>query len=98
MAIELVAEPRSELGKQQCKQLREAGRLPGNIYGGDFETPKPISFAMHETDLLLKANGRDADYAVVLEGTTYPVVLKEAKTEPIYKKFLHLDFMVRSDG
>ena len=96
MAIELKAEPRAELGKELCKKLRANDVLPGNIYGGQLKHPRAISFPLHETELLLQANGKNADYVVVLEGKSYHVRIQEAKTEPIYKHFLHLDLVVKS--
>ena len=98
MAIELKAEPRTELGKELCKKLRANGVLPGNVYGGPLKEPRAVSFPLGETEKLLKTNGRDADYVVVLEGESYPVRIQEAKTEPIYKGFLHLDLVVKTDG
>ena len=98
MAIELRAEPRAERGKELCKKLRANDVLPGNIYGGPLKEPRAISFPLHETEILLRDNGRDAEYVVLLEGESYPVRIQEAKTEPIYKNFLHLDLVVKSDG
>lgn len=98
MAIDLVAEPRAELGKEKMKKLRAANRLPANIYGAQLESPRAVTLDLHKTELLLKAHGKNADYAVVLEGKTYPVKIQEVKSEPIYKHLLHLDLLVRADG
>jgi large subunit ribosomal protein L25 len=98
MAIELVAEPRMELGKEKCRKLRVENRLPANIYGGPLEEARAISLDLHETEKAIKANGKDADYAVVLEGTTYPVQIQDVELEPLYKGFLHIDFLVRDNG
>jgi len=98
MVIELIAEERMELGKEKCKKLREQNKLPGNIYGGNLAEPRAISFDLHETEKLIKANGKAADYAVKLGGETFAVRIQDVEVEPLYKGFLHLDLVVKNDG
>lgn len=98
MAIELVAEPRTELGKEKMSKLRAVNRLPANIYGGLLKEPRAITLDLHQTELLLKEHGKKADYAIVLEGQTYPVQIQEINAEPIYKSLQHIDFLVRGNG
>jgi large subunit ribosomal protein L25 len=98
MAIEMSALPRTELGKQQMKKLRADNRLPANIYGGEIKEPRAITLDLHETELALRQHGKKGDFAVVLEGKTYPVQIQEVEKEPIYKHLLHIDFVVRSNG
>lgn len=98
MAIELAAERRTELGKEECKKLRAANKLPANIYGGSLKESRAISLDLHETEKTIKANGKGADYAVVLEGQTYTVRIQEIRYEPIHKGFQHLDFVVSANG
>jgi len=98
MAIELVAEPRAELGKEQCHQLRAQNRLPANIYGGPLTEARAISLDLHQTELAVKQHGKSAEYTLVLEGQSYPVRIEEIRYEPVYKGFLHLDLVVRADG
>jgi large subunit ribosomal protein L25 len=98
MAFELVAEARSEFGKENMKKLRSANRLPGNIYGGSLSEPRAITFDLHETELLIKKNGKSAEYTVTFEGQSYPVRIQEVRYEPIQKRFQHLDLVVKSNG
>lgn len=98
MAIELSALARTELGKEQMKKLRAVNRLPANIYGGELKESRAITLDLHETELMLKAHGKKGDFAVVLDGTTYPVQIQQVEKEPIYKHLLHIDFVVRSNG
>jgi large subunit ribosomal protein L25 len=98
MAIELSALPRTELGKQEMKKLRAENRLPANIYGGELTAPRAITLDLHETELMLREHGKKGDFAVVLEGRTYPVQIQEVEKEPLYKHLLHIDFVVRSNG
>jgi ribosomal protein L25 (general stress protein Ctc) len=97
MAITLTAEPRTELGKEKCAKLRAAGRLPANVYGGPFGTsPRTLTLDLHSTELAVKRNGKSAEYELAFEGGTYAVKIQEVRYEPIYKKFEHLDLLVRS--
>jgi ribosomal protein L25 (general stress protein Ctc) len=97
MAITLTAEPRTELGKEKCAKLRRAGRLPANVYGGPFGTsPRTLTLDLHSTELTIKRNGKSADYELTFEGSTYPIKIQEVRYEPVYKKFEHLDLLVRS--
>ncbi|HES58611.1 MAG TPA: hypothetical protein ENO21_04180 [Firmicutes bacterium] len=98
MAIELVAEPRAELGKEQAKKLRADNRLPGNVYGPGLPESRAISFNLHETEKTIKDHGRDAEYELVLEGQKYPVRIQDIELEPIYKDFLHIDLLVKGNG
>jgi ribosomal protein L25 (general stress protein Ctc) len=94
MSIELVAEPRTELGKEKCKKLRAANKLPGNIYGGPLDEPRSIQLDLHATEKIITDNGPKAEYVVVLEGERYPVRIEEVRFEPVYRRFQHVDFVV----
>ena len=97
MAITLTAEPRSELGKEKCKKLRAAGRLPANVYGGPFGTsPRALTLDLHSTELAVKRNGKSAQYELAFEGDVHQVRIQQVGYEPVYKRFEHLDLFVRS--
>ena len=97
MPIELSAERRTQFGKEKCKHLRTENKLPGNVYGGSLKEPQAIQLDLLAAEKLILANGKHGDYALVLEGTTYPVKIQEIRYEPVYKRFQHIDFVVRSD-
>lgn len=98
MAIELAAEPRAEFGKEKCLKLRAVNKLPANIYGGPLPEARAICLDLHSTELTVKHNGKSAEYAVLLEGTSYPVRLQEIHYDPLTKRFKHLDFVVKANG
>jgi len=98
MAIELAAEPRTELGKERCRKMRADNRLPANIYGGPLKSPQAISLDLHETEKLVKSHGKSADYAVVLEGTAYNVRIQEIHFDPVRRDFQHIDFVVQNNA
>lgn len=97
MPVELSAELRTEFGKEKCKKLREQKILPGNVYGGPLKEPKAIQFNMLETEKLVTANGKHGDYVLLVGGETYPVRIQEVRYEPIYKRFQHLDLVVKDN-
>src|SRR5438046_523663 len=87
MAITLTAEPRSELGKEKCKKLRAAGRLPANVYGGPFGTsPRALTLDLHSTELAVKRNGKSAQYELAFEGAVHAVRIQQVGYEPVYKR------------
>lgn len=98
MVIELKAEQRTDFGKEKCAKLRAANKLPGNIYGGPLAEPQAINLDLHETEKVIKANGKSAQYAVVLDDNTYAVRIQEIRYEPLHKRFQHVDFVVEGDG
>jgi large subunit ribosomal protein L25 len=98
MAIELVAEPRAELGKEKMKKLRNVNRLPANMYGKGLDTARTITLDLHKTEMTFKSHSIKEDYIIVLEGKSYPVKIQEVRAEPIYKHLLHIDFLVRADA
>lgn len=99
MALTLTAEPRTEFGKEKCAKLRRANKLPANVYGGPFGTsPRALSLNLHDTELLVKRNGKSAEYELAFEGQVYPVKIQEVGYEPVYKNFKHLDLLVKGQG
>ncbi|MCB1220972.1 MAG: hypothetical protein H7A35_08145 [Planctomycetales bacterium] len=96
MAIELTAEKRTEFGKERCKKLRARNILPGNLYGGDFKEPVAIQLELNHNELVIKRNGKRAEYVLNFEGKTIPVRIEEIRYEPVMKAFKHLDFVVKS--
>jgi len=93
MAIELAAQRRTEIGKA-ARAARKSGRLLANIYGLGFDAPVAISLDQHTAERTLRENGKRAEYAVVLDGTTYPVRLQEVQINALRKLILHVDFVV----
>jgi large subunit ribosomal protein L25 len=93
MAIELTAQRRSATGKS-VKQLRAAGRLPGNVYGGSLTEALAVELDTKEAEKVIRANGKKAEYSLNVDGTTYPVRLQEVQFEPLRKAFIHVDFVV----
>jgi len=78
------------VGKVSTKALRNAGKVPCVLYGGD----KPLHFSANEIafkDLVYTPNA----HTVVIEledGKKFAAVLQDIQFHPVTDKILHIDF------
>tara|TARA_R110001583_G_scaffold35585_3_gene118272 strand:- start:87998 stop:88615 length:618 start_codon:yes stop_codon:yes gene_type:complete len=88
-SITISGSQRESVGKVATKALRNAGKVPCVIYGGD----KPLHFSADETSfkkLVYTANVYTA--IIELEGTKYHAILQDIQFHPVSDKILHVDF------
>ena len=89
--FEVVAEPRSALGKGASRRLRRAGRVPGVIYGAGKE---PVSLSM-EASRIGKQMENEAFFshilAVKVDGEEAQAVVKDLQRDPATSQVLHVD-------
>ncbi len=101
MAVELVAEVRTEKGKRPVRRLRKSGYIPAILYGPETGS-KPVKirksalekFIHHVTettpiDLVVKENG---------EEKRYRVFLKMVQRDKVTDEIVHVDFYVPAKG
>ena len=81
--------PRSELGSRANKRLRDAGFLPGVIYGHK-EAVVPITLPRKETVNHLKHGAHVFDLAI--DGKSEKVLVKEVQYDFLGSEVLHVDF------
>jgi large subunit ribosomal protein L25 len=90
--FEVIAEPRSDMGKGASRRLRRSGLLPAVVYGAHRE-PAMISLKHHE---LVHALENEAFYSNLLtlkvDGKAETVVLKDLQRHPAKPFILHVDF------
>jgi large subunit ribosomal protein L25 len=89
--FELVAEPRSDVGKGASRRLRRDGQVPGVLYGAGKD---PLMFKMSHNDLLLQLEQEAFSSHVLtlkLDGAAESVVLKDLQRHPYKAQILHLD-------
>lgn len=98
MSVQLTAEPRSGLGKQNNKSLRKSGRLPAVVYGNGLSESLPVSLDQKSAEQLIKTNGKSATYELSVGGKVYQTRLKEVQFEPLRKGLVHVDFFVPGAG
>jgi large subunit ribosomal protein L25 len=88
-SIEISVENRSELGSRANKRLRDAGLVPGVIYGHK-EAVVPIKLAVKELTRHLDHGAHVFD--ISLAGKTEKVLVKDVQYCHLGKDVLHIDF------
>jgi len=88
-SITITGSQRESVGKVSTKALRNAGKVPCVLYGGD----KPLHFSADEKSfkkLVYTANVYTA--TIEVEGTKYHAILQDIQFHPVSDKILHIDF------
>jgi large subunit ribosomal protein L25 len=89
-SITIKGSQRESVGKVSTKALRNAGKVPCVIYGGE----KPIHFSADELSFKKLVYTPNA-YTAVIElegGETVKAVLQDIQFHPVTDKILHIDF------
>jgi len=88
-SITITGSKRESVGKVNSKALRNAGKVPCVLYGGD----KPLHFSADETSFKqLVYTGNVYTATIELEGTSYHAILQDIQFHPVSDKILHIDF------
>lgn len=88
--INLAVEPRTEVGKS-LNQLRNAGLLPGVVYGHNFPS-QSISVPLKAFAQTYQAAGESSLVYLNLGGETVPVLINDVARDPVSDVFIHADF------
>jgi len=88
-SITINGSQRESVGKKATKALRNAGKVPCVLYGGD----KPVHFSAEEKAFKPLVFTPDVFTATIeLDGTKYSAVLQDIQFHPVTDKILHVDF------
>jgi len=89
-SITIKGSQRESVGKVSTKALRNAGKIPCVLYGGD----KPVHFSADELAFRHLVYTPNAHTAVIeLEnGQTFEAVMQDIQFHPVSDKILHIDF------
>lgn len=88
-SITIKGSQRESVGKVSTKALRNAGKVPCVLYGGD----KPVHFSAEEKafkNLVYTPNVYTA--TIELDGQTFSAILQDIQFHPVTDKILHVDF------
>ena len=88
-SITIKGSQRESVGKVATKALRNAGKVPCVLYGGD----KPLHFSADEIsfkNLVYTANVYTA--TIELDGAKYHAILQDIQFHPVSDRILHVDF------
>ena len=92
------AESRKELGRGHSRRVRQAGRVPAILYGGDAE---PVGLTL-DHNKVLKALENDATYSHILtlrfDGKEETAILKDLQRHPSRPIIMHMDFQRVSES
>ncbi|AZJ33081.1 MULTISPECIES: 50S ribosomal protein L25/general stress protein Ctc [Tenacibaculum] len=88
-SITIKGSQRESVGKKATKALRNAGKVPCVLYGGD----KPVHFSAEEKSFKPLVYTPDVFTATIeLDGVTYSAVLQDIQFHPVNDSILHVDF------
>ncbi|MFM2007360.1 MAG: ribosomal rRNA E-loop binding protein Ctc/L25/TL5, partial [Pseudomonadota bacterium] len=92
------AESRKELGRGHSRRVRQVGRVPAILYGGDAE---PVGLTL-DHNKVLKALENDATYSHILtlrfDGKEETAILKDLQRHPSRPIIMHMDFQRVSES
>ncbi|MEW6048950.1 MAG: 50S ribosomal protein L25 [Bacillota bacterium] len=94
--LQIAVKPRGGTGKGVVRKLRQAGWIPGSLYGPSVNVA--VQVQQKELERLLKSDGaRTALVRLVVQngepsGQEYQVLLKEVQRDPVLGQVLHVDF------
>jgi len=88
-SITIKGSERESVGKVATKALRNAGKVPCVLYGGD----KPLHFSANELAFKNLVYTPNAHTAVIeLEKESYSAVMQDIQFHPVTDRILHVDF------
>ena len=83
---------RVKTNSRSSKRLREAGFLPGNVYGNGVVSI-PVMVKKEELRKNLSEYGRNAIFKLALDdGEVFNIIVKEVQYAPVGRKPLHVNF------
>ena len=95
-SITINGSKREHVGKVATKALRNAGKVPCVIYGGE----SPVHFSAEELAFSKLVYTADAHTVVVVleDGTKIDAVMQDIQFHPVSDKILHIDFFQLHPG
>ena len=91
----LIEATRRTVTGKQVGALRRSGKLPGVMYGHNFE-PAAIEMDFRSASRILKKASQSQIVTIVLDGKELATLVRERQMDYIRNEFLHVDFQVVS--
>ena len=89
-SLAISAQERKNVGKSSSKALRNQGKVPCVLYGGE----KQVCFYAHENDLRKLVYTSDVFLVELdIEGKKTRCVMQDIQFHPVTDKILHIDFL-----
>jgi large subunit ribosomal protein L25 len=95
-SITINGSQRESVGKVSTKALRNAGKVPCVLYGGD----KPLHFSAEELSFSKLVYTPNAHTVVIAleDGSIHNAILQDLQFHPVSDKILHVDFYRAVEG
>jgi large subunit ribosomal protein L25 len=93
--VVLEVEGRTDTGKNACRRLRVAGRIPGNVYGLG-RAPFMVAVDPKSIEGLLRlSSGANTVFTLTMKGQEgrREAMIKELQRDPVSEKPIHVDFV-----
>ena len=92
---QLSGSPRENVGKKSASQLRNEGKIPGVLYGGE----KQVHFTVEENDMKKLVYSPDV-YKIEFDvaGQMTPCVIQDMQFHPVTDKIVHVDLLELNDN
>ena len=89
-SLAISAKIREKVGKSDSKALRNQGKVPCVLYGGE----KQVSFYAHENDFRKLVYTSDVFLVELdIDGTKFSAIMQDIQFHPVTDKILHIDFL-----
>jgi len=87
------AEKRDVFGKNACRRIREAGRIPAVLYG-EGKAALPLTLDRKDIIAILKSeSGENTIFKVSFDSKTQDAMIKEIQVDPVSHQLLHADLI-----
>lgn len=87
------AAPRDSRGKNEARRLRQSGKVPAVLYGGEDNAVTLAVNAKQVSAILRSASGHNTIFQVNIDGNQQPAILKDWQVDPLSGKLLHVDLL-----
>ena len=87
------AAPRVSRGKNEARRLRQTGKVPAVLYGGEDNAVTLAVNAKQVSAILRSESGHNTIFQVNLGGKQQPAILKDWQVDPLSGKLLHVDLL-----
>lgn len=93
-SINVEVEARTDTGKNACRRIRAAGRVPANVYGLGLAPHAVTVDPRRVEEVLGTGSGRNTIFRLSLAGgqETREVMLRELQRDPVSDRLIHVDF------
>lgn len=88
--VSLSGSPRENVGRRGAADLRNSGRIPGVIYGGEKQTP--FSISRNDWDKIVRQPDT-LQINIEIGGKTFNTIIQEQQMHPVTDLVTHIDLL-----